>query len=110
MSNSLIWDYNGVYVIAEVKNATQSNIAYTSFEADGTGNWTVPSTNRDTLNSITGKKCYNLVSGSCSRAGLTSSTSYVISYWSKTGSSYTIPGTTATKQGKTITINGRTWT
>src|SRR5205085_174119 len=34
-----IYDYNSSYPIAVVKNAGSSEIAYTSFEADGTGNW-----------------------------------------------------------------------
>ena len=52
-------------------------------------------------------RCYGLASGSISKSGLTSATSYVVSYWSKTGASYTVTGSTAVKQGKTI--NGWTY-
>ncbi|MFX4404368.1 hypothetical protein ABTA52_18615, partial [Acinetobacter baumannii] len=38
-TNSVLWDYNNEYVIAEAKGAKNANIAYTSFEADGFGNW-----------------------------------------------------------------------
>src|SRR5260221_3592594 len=39
---SYVWGYNASYPIAEVKNATDQNIAYTSFEEDGNGGWVVP--------------------------------------------------------------------
>ena len=35
----LYLDYSSSYPIAEATNANQSDIAYTSFESDGTGNW-----------------------------------------------------------------------
>jgi YD repeat-containing protein len=87
--------------IAKATNAAVSQVAYTSFEADGSGSWTIGSALRDT-GSITGTHCYNLTHGACSRSGLTSSTSYVVSYWSKTGSSFSVSGSTAVVQGKTI--------
>ncbi len=36
---SFLWDYANNYPIAQVKNAVNSDIAFSSFEADGTGNW-----------------------------------------------------------------------
>jgi len=90
--------------------ADSFDIAYTSFEADGTGNWTIPSSIVDPTSSITGTQSYNLTNGSISKSGLTSSATYIISYWSRTGSSYTVTGSTAIKQGKTIAINGASWT
>jgi YD repeat-containing protein len=41
---------------------------------------------------------------------LTSGGTYIVSYWSSTRSSYSVSGTTGTAQGKTISINGATWT
>jgi YD repeat-containing protein len=107
---SYIWDYANKEPIAKVSNATVDQIAYTSFEADGNGGWTIPSGTRDATTAITGIKNYSLSNGACSRSGLTSANTYIVSYWSKTGSAYTVTGSTTTKQGKTITINGGTWT
>jgi len=101
ITNAYIWDYQNQEPIAKATNAAVNQIAYTSFEANGSGSWTIGSTARDT-GSITGNQCYNLTHGACSRSGLTSAGSYVLSYWSKTGSSYTVSGSTAVVQGKTI--------
>jgi hypothetical protein len=38
--HSYIWDYFNNYPIAEAINADSSSIAFTSFEGNGTGNWT----------------------------------------------------------------------
>jgi hypothetical protein len=40
LKQSYIWDYNNTYPIADVVNAPVADVAYTSFEADGKGNWT----------------------------------------------------------------------
>jgi YD repeat-containing protein len=101
ITNAYIWDYQNQQPIAKATNTAVSQIAYTSFEANGSGSWTIGSGYRDT-GSITGNQCYNLNYGACSRSGLTSANSYVVSYWSKTGNSYTVSGSTAVVQGKTI--------
>ena len=101
ITNAYIWDYQNQQPIAKATNTSVSQIAYTSFEANGSGNWTIGSALRDT-GSITGNQCYNLTNGACSGSGLTSSNSYVVSYWSKTGNSYTVSGSTAVAKGKTI--------
>jgi YD repeat-containing protein len=103
---SFIWDYNKAYPIAEVSNAAQSDVAYTSFEADGGGNWSVTSPTRDPAYALTGNQSYNLSNGACSKAGLASSTTYIVSYWSR-GGSYSVTGSTGILQGKTI--NGWTY-
>jgi YD repeat-containing protein len=101
---SYIWDYRHSSPIAEVTNAVQADIAYTSFEADGTGNWTISGS--DTLDPAapTGDHYYNLHNGNISKSGLTSSTYYIVSYWTKNGSAYSITGTQSGYpiQGKTI--------
>lgn len=100
-----LWDYSQTYPIAQVVNADSVDIAYTSFEADGSGNWQVPSTARDT-GSITGGACYNLTNGSIVKTGLTSGNTYIVSFWKKTGSA-SVTGSTGSVQGKTI--NGWTY-
>jgi|GEM_PF-1457568 len=96
-----IWDYSKTYPIAKVVNGDSLYCAYTSFEADGGGSWTMASSARDT-GSITGSKCYNLANGACTRGGLVSGDKYIVSYWRKSTSPLSITGTTASVQGKTI--------
>lgn len=108
--NCILWDYNGTYPIAEASNTIISNVAYTSFEADGSGNWVIPSVNRDATTALTGSHCYNLSNGSINSGTLSSATTYIVSYWSQTGSQYSVSGTASVLQGKTISINGSSWT
>lgn len=108
--HSYIWDYNGVYPIAAVINAAQSDIAYTSFEADGSGGWVVGNGSPNTTAGITGRKSYNL-NGSITKPGLTSGNTYIVSYWTKGGAltvSGSLPG--YPKTGKTAVIYGNSWT
>lgn len=106
---SYIWDYNQEYPIAEAVNANFTDMAYTSFEADGTGNWILSATaSVDDPASPTGNKCYNLTATNyLSRSGLNASLSYVVSYWSKNGSSPVTVGGTSGVAG--ATLNGWTY-
>jgi hypothetical protein len=91
---SYLYDYNFAYPIAEVINASKDNIAYTSFEADGTGNWQLAST-RDNTGGYTGNKSYYISSGIISKP-LNPSTTYVVSFWAKNAVGLTVNGTTPT--------------
>lgn len=96
MPLSYIWDYKGLHVIAEVKNATGNDIAYTSFEADGSGNWVIPSLLRDTLNSATGRRSFNMSNAGqtgITKVGLVASTIYKITYFIKGTTPLSITGT-----------------
>ncbi|MBL7739064.1 MAG: hypothetical protein JNK14_07585 [Chitinophagaceae bacterium] len=86
-SSSVITDYDQQYVIAKVSNAAQADIAYTSFESAGTGNWTVNSTSRDLTDKMTGKKSYNLSSGTITKSGLSSGKQYLLTVWAKSTAS-----------------------
>ncbi len=100
---SFIWDYQNKYPIAQAKNAVLANVGATSFEADGKGGWTFNGAPVADGSSPTGSYCYQLTSGSISKSGLTSSITYVVSFWSKTGASVSVSGgTVGSKQGKTI--------
>jgi hypothetical protein len=91
---SVLWDYRGMSPIAQVKNADTTNVAYTSFEAEGKGRWTVPSALRDSLTAtISGIKSYNLANGAISKAGLTAGITYIVSYWTQSATPLTITGT-----------------
>ncbi len=83
--NSLIRDYNNRYVVAKVPEAQYNDIAYTSFESDGTGNWRITGTDRASSNAITGKRSYDLSKGYVSKAQLNIHNTYTVTYWS-TGS------------------------
>lgn len=99
-----LWDYNKNYVVTQAIGSDSADIAFTSFETSYNGNWIVGSASRDTLNSITGKKSYNLSGGNITKAGLNVAKLYTVSYWSFSGAA-TVNSTTAstgsTKNGWT---------
>jgi hypothetical protein len=105
-THSYVWDYNGQYPIAEVINASSVDIAYSSFESDGSGGWVIGSSER-TSNGITGNKSYPLSSVAITKEGLTSGTTYIVSYWTTNASAYMINGTRGVLRGKSI--NGWTY-
>ncbi len=121
-SSSVISDYNLQYPIAKVSNATYNDIAHTSFESDGSGNWTIGSSARNGAYSLTGKWSYDLASGNVSRSSLNASSNYLLTVWAKSGASFTVnsssPGSAiATQNGwnlyqvaltgtSTVTISG----
>ncbi|MES2063535.1 MAG: DUF5977 domain-containing protein [Bacteroidota bacterium] len=104
---AILWDYNNDLPIAEIKNSTTAGIAYTSFEAQGNGNWTIPG-NLRSAGGITGSKSYNLANGAVSKGGLTAAKSYYITYWTNNAAPYTITGTQTGYPVKGTTTNG--WT
>jgi hypothetical protein len=109
---SYIWDYNSSLPIAEIVIANQTSVAYTSFEADGTGNWSgINSSYIQSTGGITGSKYYNQPSFSLSKSELNSSDYYIVSYWSRNSAAYSISGTQTNwpKKLRTITINGQEW-
>lgn len=93
MNQSYIWDYRGLYPIAAVKNAGISDIAYTSFEADGSGSWSIPDTTRIRTGSITGNLSYKLTgANSIVRSGLSGAAVYIVGYWGQSGNAITVNG------------------
>jgi len=108
-NKAFIWDENYNDVLAQCTNADAPNVAFTSFETAANGRWIYNSSAVVLDNTApTGGSVYNLSgSNNISISALSSSTSYVVSYWSKTGSSFTVTGSASIKQGKTI--NGWTY-
>lgn len=106
---SYTWDEKYSQPTSIVANASYEDIAYTSFEGQSNGSWTVASSNRDSTYHITGKKCYQLSNGNISKAGLNSGLNYIVSYWSRNGSSssFTVSGSLSVKEGRTV--NGWTY-
>lgn len=84
-TNSLIWDYDNKYLTCEVKNATLSNIAFTSFEDVNNGGWTSSGIPTADAAAPTGRKVYSITNGSITKSGLTNGV-YWVSYWKKGGS------------------------
>lgn len=110
---SYIWDYKNTYAIAQVINASQSDIAYTSFEADGTGSWSnVNQANiLSDVKAVSGTNLYNFNSTALSKSGLNSSSTYIVSYWSNSGV-YSVSGASVSgwpKSLRSVVINGVTW-
>ncbi len=101
INSSIIYDYKTNYPIAEVINATQPDIAYTSFEADGKGNWTFIGAAVADATAPTGNKVYNLRGGNITKVSLNSSITYIISYWRPVGLSALI--ITGTQPGYPVT-------
>ena len=99
-----LWDYQKSMPVAKISNATADQVAFTSFESNGNGNWSISGTPTADISAPTGNYSYNLVNGNISKGSLNNSISYVVSYWSGSGSAYNISGCSGNtvKQGKTI--------
>lgn len=107
---SYIWDYRHTAPVAEVNNAAQADIAFSSFEADGRGNWVFSGSVTTDPTSPTGNNCYYAgQAGGISKTGLTLATTYVVSYWIKGSSPLSIGGTLSGFPVKGKTINGWTY-
>lgn len=87
---SYIWDYNKAFAVAKVQNAGSGSIAYTSFEADGTGGWTRTGSVLST-GGVTGHKSFN---GTVSKT--VTSGNYVVTLWSKTSAAISVNSTSGT--------------
>jgi YD repeat-containing protein len=103
---SYLWDYQRSYPCAKVAGANASQVAYSSFEADGSGNLTI-STPADTVSGdgVTGNYCY-AINGGLTRTSLDPSRNYVVSLWTKGG----VPNYSGTNAGTTVVASGNSWT
>jgi hypothetical protein len=111
VNHNYIYDYSSTYPIAEVVNGDSTSIAYTSFESNGSGGWTIGTGSVDTTQGITGTKSF-VPSAAITRSGLNSGSTYVLSYWTTSNTPLTVTGTISgyPVKGKSITLNGSTWT
>jgi hypothetical protein len=92
LKQSFIWDYKNMYPIARCNNSSFTDIAYTSFESDGTGGWNgVDPAKISGTNSITGKRCY-IANGFTLSHSVGSANSYTVSYWTTNGYPFTLTG------------------
>ena len=107
-----LWGYNSLYPIAKVVNSATSDIAYTSFEdnSEYSGNWNITGTSRVTGDGVTGNQCFSQSGGNVVISPtIKSATVYVVSYWTKGSSPFTISGTMSGYPIKGPTINGWTY-
>lgn len=84
---SLLRNYNNQLVVAAVTNTRLGNTAYTSFEAESKGNWSYSGSTSGHATAPTGQKGYSLAGGNITCSGLSSSVTYVITYWKRDSSS-----------------------
>lgn len=93
--NSYMWDYRNIYPIAQAIGSPVADIAYTSFEADGKGNWTYTGTPAADATAPTGKKAFTIVNSAnnITKSSLSTTTTYIVSYWKKSGT-VAVNGTT----------------
>lgn len=101
IKQSYIYDYLNTYPVAQAINAPQTDIAATSFEADGKGNWTFTGIPSPDVTAPTGKKSYNLANGNISKT-VTPNGSYVISMWKSATATITVSNSILLKTGFTI--------
>jgi hypothetical protein len=106
-TSSYIWDYKNNQPIASTSNAPANQTAYTSFEADGKGNWAFNGSSAYDLSAPTGKKVYILNTGAITKDNLTAGKVYTLSYWSKDGS-YAVSNAVTATPTNIRTYNG--WT
>ncbi len=99
-----MYGYNSQYVVAEISNASLSNVAYTSFEAGDKGGWSYSGIPIRDATSPTGKMCYSYT-GNIVSPSITTGIPYIVSYWKKSGT-VSISGSTSTT-GRTV--NGWTY-
>src|SRR6185312_3468661 len=100
-----IMDYKKEFVVASIAGADSGSVAYTSFESDGKGDWSYTGTPVTDATSPTGTMCYPLAPG-ISKSGLASSTTYIVSFWSKGGSA-SVSGSVSSRS--IWTLNGWTY-
>jgi hypothetical protein len=110
---SIVWDYQSEQPVAQAKNATTSyasytQVAYTSFEADGKGNWTFSGTPVFNAGAPSGTMVYPLSSGNVSITSLPTGTAYIVSCWSNNGAPTVYAGSYLTGTAMT-TVNGWTY-
>lgn len=88
---SFINDYSDRYVVASVANAAVSDIAYSSFESNGYGNWNFNPSFIKINNGVTGSKSLFLgndpaistTASTVTKSGLNIANTYVVTYWVK---------------------------
>jgi hypothetical protein len=86
VKHSYIWDYTASYPVAEIENGSYASTSYSSFEADGKGNWDYTVGVSSDAGSVTGEKAFVFGgSNTIERTALDTAVSYIVTYWLKNG-------------------------
>ncbi len=102
--NCIILDQDKRFPLAKIVNASFNDVAYCGFEDSSTGNLSWADGIITTGDSKTGNKYFSLGTTGLTKSGLSSSTSYKISFWVKTsGGSVAIDGVSAVVNLGTLT-------
>lgn len=115
INKSYIWDYSNSVPVAIAVNATDDQVAFTSFESGGKGNWnnytgTITTATTAATMPPTGTSYYNLTtSATLSKGSLTSGKKYIVSYWTKNTGTFSITGVSTNTSVSGKTINGWTY-
>lgn len=98
ITNSILYGYEGEFVVAEATNSLFGNMAYTSFETSEKGGWTYSGAESDVLQgeAKTGNRVYLLNNGQISKSV---TGGYKLSFWVRRNSA----------SAGTLTINGTTY-
>jgi hypothetical protein len=86
-----LWNHKNMYAVAEVKNAASADIAYTSFEGDANGGWSISGTFA-TSNAMTGE---NTFSGTLTRS-VNSGKTYLVTLWARDNNIPSVNSTSGT--------------
>jgi YD repeat-containing protein len=104
VNTAYLWAYNTSYPIASVSNANATDVAATSFESEGKGNWTYLGSAYSDIPVKTGRQYYKLGGGNISRS--LASGKYKLEYWSKCSSISLSGGTITTIRTSPADQNG----
>jgi len=103
-----LWDHNYSLQVATIRNAAEGDFAYTSFEADNKGNWTYAGTPLADASTPKGKYSYDMSTGAVTAIGLSAAHVYILCYWTKNTTPFTVAGTMGNYPVALRTFNG--WT
>jgi YD repeat-containing protein len=84
ITQSAIWDNEQKIIVAKA-NAQATDIAFSSFETVEKGQWDYSGSGFYDYHAPTGKKVFDLTNNTISKANLSASKAYAISYWSNSG-------------------------
>lgn len=101
---TFLWTEKDAFPVAQIQNASPTQIAYTSFEDNSLNGWVVPGQSQVSSDAVSGERIYDLSSGPITKSNIDISGGrvYLLSFWVKAG---TAPAS-LTIAGETIPVSG----